>query len=146
MCLTPFLNNQWFRRYKLSKSVMVGPCRAVSTQKWVQEVITNIFCKGTMLQKFFVFEIFNCFVFPYTSTGALSLREVSLRSASSPHFARLRSQLGCPVFGSKFLIECSQAFSGANTWKNKICEVLALKVENSGTPGRLKFKKTRFFG
>ena len=37
--------------------------------------------------------------------------------------------LECPVFGSKFSIECSQPFSRANTLKNKMCEVIALKVE-----------------
>ena len=39
--------------------------------------------------------------------------------------------LGCPVFRSKFSIECTKPFSGAKPLKNKICKVLALKVENS---------------
>ena len=54
--------------------------------------------------------------------------------------------LECPVFGSIFSFDCSQAFSGAGTWKNKICEVLALLVEFCDYTSPLKLKKSPFLG
>ena len=78
---------QWF---KPSKSVMVGPVQAGNGFRgWKQ----TFFVLYTICQKCLVFEIFNCFVSLHTGTGALSPCEESLRSASSPRFARLRSQL-----------------------------------------------------
>ena len=96
--LTKFLSLICFRKYDSFRDISVqralGPGRAGPVQvgngfrRWKQTffVITPYFKNAS-------FSRYSIVLFPYiTGTGAHSLREVSLRSASSPRFARLRSQ------------------------------------------------------
>ena len=55
-------------------------------------------------------------------------------------------KLECPVFGSIFCFDCSQAFSGAGRRKNQICQVSALLVEFFDYTSPSKLQKLLFWG
>ena len=66
----------------------------------------------------------------------------------SPYFwwiFKIKWTLGCPVFRSKFLFDCSPLFSAGDRWKNDICKVSMLKIQNCDYTSHLKFEKSPFF-
>ena len=88
----------YFQRYKRSKSVRAGPGRVTPFLWWtfVIWVNTNIFCSIHYGSKMLSFRDTPCWK-TYIEQELSRFREERLRSASSPRFARLRSQSAYPI-------------------------------------------------